>query len=26
LAADHDVMQKMLEKFKTSVEADLPKK
>jgi hypothetical protein len=26
LAADHDVMQKMLEKFKASVEADLPKK
>ncbi len=26
LAADHDVMQKMLEKFKIKVEADLPKK
>jgi hypothetical protein len=26
IAADHDVMQKMLEKFKASVESDLPKK
>jgi hypothetical protein len=26
LAADHDPMQKMLEKFKVAVESDLPKK